>query len=372
MSYEVPFIRPVFPFPTDLSVDFEEIIESNWFTNFGPREIRFREKIADYLGQNLHAVTFNNATSGIIAALSAVFGPGDGTKGIIIPSFTFAAGALSIQLLGYKPLFIDIDADTLQPSVESAIHIAREGKCEVAGVLLCNTFGIGNPDISDWENLCEQKSWPMVVDSAAGFGSRHSDGTLLGATGRCEVFSFHATKPFAIGEGGAVVTSDPILAESMRSFSNFGFADGLGSNQVGINGKLQELNAALGLRQFPKFEKALSSRRLALNRYREEISADFFSFPRGIEQSSVCFASVITVDHKTRERARERLIEEGVEARTYYSPVVDRQPIFAPYQDLSAPLPVTEDIAGRVLSLPIHENMKSEDLDRVIKTLNGL
>ncbi len=126
-----------------------------------------------------------------------------------MPSFTFVAVAQAALWAGYRPWFIDIDADTWQPSAPSARAVLECSRDRVAGILLANVFGVGNPQVGAWEDLAAQWDLPIVIDSAAGFGSAYADGERLGGRGACEIFSFHATKPFAIGEGGALVSSRP-------------------------------------------------------------------------------------------------------------------------------------------------------------------
>lgn len=364
MTFRVPFIRPVFPGPAVISEDFSAIVESNWFTNFGPREREFAARVAEYIAPGMHAALFSNATIALMASIEAALGPGDATRFVLVPSFTFAAGPEAIEWAGYRPLLIDIDEDTLQPSTESARRALERYGDDVAGILLCNTFGIGNPDIDAWEDLARSAGLSLVIDSAAGFGSVYADGRHVGTSGLCEVFSFHATKPFAIGEGGAVVSDDAEFIERLRSFSNFGFAGRDGAHRRGLNGKLQEFNAAIGLRQLDSFPDALRSRRSTLELFRQELPAELMRFPGGIERSSVCFASAVVRSASERDALLASLIDAGVEARTYYAPAVHRQPYFASAVRADD-LAVTDTIGSTVLSIPVHQDMEA-DLVRVV------
>lgn len=365
MSFEIPFIRPMFPDSALIGQDFDAIATSNWFTNFGPREREFRSAIATYLGDGgLQAVTFSSATTALLGALHAVLGRGDGVRQIVVPSFTFAAGPAAIEWAGFCPLLIDIDEDSLQPSLADARSALEQPGHTVAAILLCNTFGIGNAAIADWEELAQEHAIPLVIDSAAGFGSQYQDGNPVGTAGVCEVFSFHATKPFAIGEGGAIVTRDPALAQRLTSFQNFGFQAGAGAVTLGLNGKLQEINAAIGLRQLIGFDEAVASRRSTLLKYRDALH-HVAHFPEGIERSSVCFASIVMPSRSDRDSRLEALSNGGVEARAYYAPPVHVQPHFAGLPRVSS-LAVTESVVDRILSLPVHQDMAHEDVRRVI------
>lgn len=368
MPFDIPFIRPTFPHSDVIGADFDAIVDTNWYTNFGPREREFSAAVAAYVGEGYHAVTFANATIALMALVPAAFGRGDGTRHVLVPSFTFAAGPEAIEWAGYKPLFIDIDAVTLQPDLADA-RAAIEAN-DVAGILLCNTFGIGNPAVAEWEGLAAEAGLPIVTDSAAGFGSTYADGTPVGTATTAEVFSFHATKPFAIGEGGAVVTRDAALAAELTAFQNFGFREGRGAFSLGLNGKLQEINAAIGLRQLERFDAAIQGRQRVLEAYRSGLAGLPVRFPTAIERSSVCFATLLFDDRAQRDAALQRLLAAGVEARTYYSPAVHTHPHFA--EELRASdLAVTAEVIDTVLSLPVYESMTDAEIATVVTAITA-
>ena len=361
----IPFISPVFPAPDDIATDFARIIESNSYTNFGPFERRFRERIEQWVGAAAHAATFTNATVALMSAAVEVFGKGDGRQMVLTPSFTFAAGAEAIEWAGHNAAFIDIDEVSLQPSLAGAREAFERYGTSVAGVLLCNSFGIANGQIDAWEALCEEYSMPLLVDSAAGFGSTYRDGTPLGLRGSAEIFSFHATKPMAIGEGGAVVTRDPELAARLRSAQNFGFEEMRGAQRLGLNGKLQEINAAIGLRQLEVLSDALVQRRAVLERYRRALEPAGWTMPTGVADSAVCFATMIAPSEAARDGASASLAASRIEARQYYSPPVHQQAFFADRLRIGD-LPVTQSTVARVLSLPVHQTMSGESADAVV------
>ncbi len=368
MHFAIPFVRPSLPDASLVSADFADIVDSNWFTNFGPKERSFARAIADYVGPGTVATTFANATIALLASVQVLLGRGDSTRYVLIPSFTFAAGAEAIVWGGYLPLFVDIEPDTLQSSLACADVAFGDERYDVAGILLCNTFGMGNPQIQEWEELARRHGVPLIIDSAAGFGSEYPEGERLGGRGTVEIFSFHATKPFAIGEGGAIVTRDTTLDERFKSFQNFGFAPTGGAIQLGLNGKLQEINAAIGLRQLEVIDAAIESRRATLRMYRDALPPDNFVFPVGIESSSLCFASILVPTTEFRGQLQSQLIQAGIEARTYYSPALHRQTYFADTARVND-LAVTDDICTRIISIPLHPYMANDDVKLVIREL---
>ncbi|OBK79201.1 DegT/DnrJ/EryC1/StrS family aminotransferase [Mycobacterium sp. 1274761.0] len=368
MPVEIPFIRPSFPKPAELADEFEQIVRANWYTNFGPKERQFGLAISEYLGSDLHVATFANATLALIAALKASIGPGRRDRYILMPSFTFVAVAQAAIWAGYRPWFIDIDPETWQPSTSAAESILECFRDEVAGIVLANVFGVGNTQIRNWEHLADKWRLPLVIDSAAGFGSAYPDGERLGRRGRCEVFSFHATKPFAIGEGGAMVSRDPRLIEQAQGLADFGFTGARSCTQVGINGKMQEICAAIGLRQLTGFDDRLKSRRNVFECYRRELAGLDVRFQPNADVSSVCFASVCCTSANQKRAVLAALRRDSICAHDYYNPPQHMQPIFSADRHLvkSAELAITEDICSRIVSLPVHDYMAPQDVARVV------
>lgn len=368
MATEIPFIRPSFPGPADLADDFGEIVYSNWYTNFGPKERQFARALGAYLGPDLHVATFANGTLALIAALHVTVGPGTRDRYLLMPSFTFIPVAQAALWVGYRPWFIDIDPEIWQPSVPSARSVLERSRERVAGILLTNAFGVGNPQVGAWEDLAAEWELPIVLDSAAGFGSMYPEGQRVGGRGACEIFSFHATKSFAVGEGGALVSRDPRLVEQAYHFQNFGLDGSRECTQLGMNGKLQELNAAIGLRQLVGLDRRLASRRKVFERYRAELTGVGLRFQPNAEASSLQCGSACcpSADHSSAVLASLR--EHAIQARNYYNPPLHVHPYIVANKELtaSAELPVTEDICSRIVSLPVHDDMDPDDVARVV------
>lgn len=368
MKYKIPFIRPSFPSSAEISEDFSAIVASNWYTNFGPYERRFRDEVSSYVGGDVHVVTIANATLGIELAVFSLLGlPSDDKKEVLVQSFTFAAGPEVLVRCGFKPVFIDVKHDTWQPDFEQARAYIKDNKEKVAGVLLCNTFGVGNQDIEAWETLAKEYKLPLIIDTAAGFGSQYFQGEYVGLRGDCEIFSLHATKPFCVGEGGLILTRSAALAKKLRQLENFGFNDDHEIASLGTNAKLQELNCAIGLRQLRGLKDKLAARQRSLTQLQAELG-NSFSFQSNDHLSSVPFASVLMPTTKARDAAIERLKGRGVEAKMYYRPLHE-QTVLMSHCEQAGTLAVTEDIASRVISLPLYETMNDTDLSLIIKTM---
>lgn len=364
MSSSHPLIRPEFPPTEHVAADYAAITASGRFSNFGPFEQRFRAGIGRRLGVD-GVATYSSATTGLIAAIGTLMGRGDGNRRVILPSFTFAAAVQAIELLDFVPVFVDIEPGSLGVDPERAREAIADGP--VAGLLFANPFGIGSPLVSEWERLASEAALPLVIDSAAGFGSEYPDGTPIGGRGDAEVFSFHATKPLAVGEGGAVTSRDADIGERLRSASNFGFDGGRESVRMGFNGKLSEFAAALGVRQLERIDRIVEARREVLGWYRARLGAH--SLPSNVERSSLAFLPVVLAAGAPRDELVGALAGVGVEARTYYAPSLHRHPRFADVP--RGPLEVTEDVEQRILSLPVHSGIDEGTVEEIARVLGG-
>lgn len=364
MKYNIPFIKPHLPSPEILAEDYREIVASNWYTNFGPFEQRLRQSTGEYIGNNVHICTASNATIALSVATRVLFDKHEGRKNVLVPSFTFAAGPEALIANGYTPVFIDID-ENIQPSLPQARDYLTRNAESTAGILLCNTFGVGNADIEKWEVLAREIGLPLIIDSAAGFGSEYPDGSKVGTRGDCEIFSLHATKPFSVGEGGLIASQHQEFIDRCRAMTNFGFGPDRHIDYIGTNAKLQELNCAIGLRQLEYLDIRLNSRRNTLRRYKQALGSLGYGFQDNDEKSTVAFASIIAPSDEIAIHLHRTLNESGIEARRYYSPL-HYQSILAKHCIQICGLNKTEEIASRVVSLPVHDNMEENDIDSVI------
>jgi dTDP-4-amino-4,6-dideoxygalactose transaminase len=236
----------------------------------------------------------------------------------------------------------------------------------VAGVLACSTFGSAPPEEvrRGWREVSELHGVPLVIDSAAGFGSTDERGRRIGALGDTEVFSFHATKPFAVGEGGAIATADPDLLERAAKLVNFGMEPGaVASETPGLNGKCSELQAASALAMLDRYEDVLGRRRATAAR----VSAAVGEGParqRGSEGSTFQCFQVTLPSAAERDAALASAEAVGVQARTYFDPPLHLQEAFARWAPPAA-LPVTEHLAARSLSLPMANDLPAEHVERI-------
>jgi len=274
MVEPVRFQHPQLPASSEIERYFARARQTRWFSNGGPCHELLTERLAEFLGDGAHVILVANATLGLMLTLRTLLEDPPRGRFVIVPSFTFPATAQAIRWNDLEPLWVDIEPAGwhLDPQALEDALTAYQG--DVAAVLACSTFGTAPAaeQSAAWRNACATAEVPLIVDSAPGFGSRDRHGRALGTQGDAEVFSFHATKPFAIGEGGAVTTSDSKLADRIAAMTNFAFEqDREIHNPFGLNAKLSELHAATGLAVLDSFDRVLDTRRKLAEQMRGEL-----------------------------------------------------------------------------------------------------
>jgi len=368
---KIPFLKPAFPDISLIEKDLEVIYESGIYTNDGQFYKKFREMTEGYLGRDIKVSLVGNATLGLMMAMKRLFI--DERKKVLIQSFTFSAGAQAIIWSGYEPVFLDVNQQDWQADLGQARKYLNSNSEDVAGIVACNTFGVPNQAVGAWEELARDHELPLIIDSAAGFGSDYKDGTKIGTRGDCEIFSFHATKPFAIGEGGAITSRDEEFILAMDRMKNFSFNGNRESDFIGLNAKLPEIPCAIGTRIFDNFEKRLTIRRSILSKYKERLKSESVTFQQDDDLSTVPFLSVLLPEGQ--KEITGSLLERGIEVRNYYNPPLHKHPLYLRFETVSD-MANTELICGRIISLPMYEDLSDTDLDMICggirKKLNKL
>lgn len=253
----IPFLKPNLVKLEKYEKHLRSIEQSRLYSNFGPLNSLFEDRIkAEYFHGIGATSTVNNATSGLMIAMATMKRPGG--RYAVMPSFTFSATPLAAIWAGLDPYFVDVNTDDFSMSEESLLQALERLGEEVAVVVPYATFGFPI-DLSPYARLFRE-GMPVVVDAAASFGaSRYETAFGTGFPGAV-VFSFHATKAFGIGEGGLVYSADPKLVDLLRSSANFGFGPDKVSKIHGLNAKLPEISAAIGLATLDAFpEKSASA-----------------------------------------------------------------------------------------------------------------
>jgi dTDP-4-amino-4,6-dideoxygalactose transaminase len=369
----IRYLRPELPPLQDVARYYALSEEARFYSNGGPCYQRLASRLAAYVGE-VSCVPVGNCTLGLIAAIREVCGEPAGRRRLIaVPSFTFTATACAIRWAGFEPLFVDIEPDSWQLSPRALRDALSQYDGLVGGVMGCSTFGTAAPAgvRAGWRAVCIDHGVPLLVDSAAGFGAVDELGCPLGSQGETEIFSFHATKPFAIGEGGAVVTSDPDLAARVTRLINFGIdPDSRTSVSAGLNAKMSELHCATGLAMLDRFETTLARRRATASDLQHLMSAHAVTYQTGSESSTWQLFQLLMPDRTSRERAVALAAAHNIEVRTCFDPPLHRHPAFAQAR-VYGELEVTELVAARALSLPMANTLGPRQTTRIGKLMDA-
>jgi dTDP-4-amino-4,6-dideoxygalactose transaminase len=215
-----------------------------------------------------------------------------------------------------------------------------------------------------WEEACASFGVPLIIDSAAGFGAETEDGSRIGGRGSAEVFSFHATKPFAVGEGGVVICRDPALVDTVRRLVNFGFDEDHGVSVPGLNAKMSEIHAATALAVLDGYDDVLAARRELAGQMSSELVNRGFTVQRGCEGSTFQFVPVLAPSAARRDEILRIAPEARIEVRSYFDVPLHKLSAFR--QAECGKLTVTEELATRTLSLPMANDLSEQNIGRIL------
>ncbi|RDE36277.1 aminotransferase class I/II-fold pyridoxal phosphate-dependent enzyme [Parageobacillus thermoglucosidasius] len=362
---KIPFMRPSLVKFQSYKKYIQEIDKSQIYTNYGPLNNKFEERILSEYFDHVGAVTtVSNATLGLILAISETKRPKG--KYAVMPSFTFSATPLAAMWCGLEPYFIDINEDDWFMNQEQLEEVLNQLGDEVAVVVPYATFG-NYLDLSYYQKLHES-GIPVVLDAAPCFGTTYNGQHIGQGFKGTVVFSFHATKSFGIGEGGLVYSQDEELIKNIRTAANFGYYGKRESITLGINAKMSEYFAAIGLATLDVYQEKILKREQLYNVYLEEITnAGLFEQGWQVQKTRgkipFQFFSILCPKDELNTYYLKKLEEKNIQAVSYFSPACHQQKQFlnCPYSDLST----TNEITKRVLSLPFWEDM-SRDIVRYI------
>ncbi len=330
-----------------------EIFDRRWLTNNGPVVQEFERQVADYHNVK-HCVAMCNGTVALEIAIRALGYENE----VIIPSFTFVATAHALHWQGITPVFADIDPATHNLDPKS---VRRMITPRTTGIVAVHLWG-RSAAIEELQAIADEHGLGLMFDAAHAFGCSHK-GTTVGNFGACEILSFHATKFFNTFEGGAVLTNDHELAETMQLMRNFGFSGMDRVIHAGTNGKMTEISAAMGIVNLDSIDSVIEANRRNYHAYREELSRlpgiNLLSFDESERQNYQYV--VMEVGEQcpvTRDQIIKALHAENVIARRYFWPGCHKMvPYCELYPHAGQVLPNTNQVADRVVVLPTGTTM---------------
>ena len=362
----IPFICPNPPRLSTLTPELAAIEDSGIFSNYGPVNARFEDRVASTVFESKgDCVTVANATIGLMLAIKQAVGWKPRGRFALMPSFTFAATAHAALWCGLTPLLCDIDPGTWLPDAAAEDALLKQYGSDIAVILPNATFG-NCLDLDRYAKLSDAYGIPLVIDAAASMGSLDANDKAFGIDSRFPlVFSLHATKAFATSEGGLIYCADRDLIATLRAMGNFGFGEPRCATMPGLNSKLSETTALLGLTKLKDFEAIAEHRDDLYERYRTLLPDFTFQRMTG-NRTAHQFVPVLVPERMAGnvQQATAGLERCGIGSGRYFVPHIAQQPYFQ-QTCTAADLTVTDMIARRVIALPISDSMTVEDVGHV-------
>lgn len=345
-----------------------EMFDRRWLSNNGPLAQQFEQRVAAFLGVR-HCVAMCNGTIALEIAIRALGLEGE----VIVPSYTFIATAHALHWQGITPVFADIDPRTHNLDPEAVRRMITPRTTGIIGVHL---WGRGAP-VEALQDIADEHGLQLMFDAAHAFGCSYG-GRMIGGFGRAEVLSFHATKFFNTFEGGAVVTNDDELAETMRLMRNFGFAGFDNVIHPGTNGKMIEVCAAMGLVNLDYIDTVIEANRCNWLAYRDALAGipGLRLMPYDEAERNNWQYVILEVEldcRATRDEIVAELHRHNVLARKYFWPGCHRM---KPYRDLQPHaglmLQHTDAVAARVIVMPTGTTLSDEAIQAIATIVRSL
>ena len=345
----------------------QEIWDNKILTNGGPFHQQLEKALCDYLGVK-HLALFSNGTLGLVTALQALRITGE----VITTPYSFVATAHSLLWNGIKPVFVDVDPNTLNldpAKIEAAITP------QTTAIMPVHCYG--HPcDTKAIQKIADNYNLRVIYDAAHAFGVKDEGGSVL-RHGDLSVLSFHATKVFNTFEGGAIICPDAKTKLRIDQLKNFGFVDETTVVAPGINGKMSEINAAFGMLQLNHIDAALARRQEIDATYRELLKD-----VKGIRclqdagetvANHSYFPILVEADYPlSRDDLYQKLKDHGIFARRYFYPLITDFPMYRGLPSAHREnLPVATAAAQKVMCLPIYPALTQADQQRVIDLIAG-
>jgi len=354
--------------PKNIESEIAEILSSDRVTNDGPYLKEFESKLESYF--NAYVAVVDHGQTALTLMLMAY--DINGLEGnIITPSYTFSGTAHSISLAGLEPNFCDIES-VVNPTI-SVEDIEKKINKDTKAILACDTYSIPCNYI-EVNKIAKRFDIPFLVDSASSFGTTIPSFNLAKECD-AQIYSFHATKPFSTIEGGAVVSCDENVIKVIKNLRNFGITPNIKPDCQfpGINGKMQEINAFIGLKQLERFSALQVERDNLISYYNYKFSKleQYFNIftPDGLQWSPAFYPIYIDteVSPLTRNEIFEKLTEKSIECGKYFEVPCHKMWAYDKYFECS--LPNTEKLAKNVLCLPLHRKLTEKHIDEIIDGL---
>ena len=349
--------KTFFPPIEEYNAQVARIWENQWLTNRGELVLELEQKLKSYLEISNITIT-NNGTIPLQIALKILGNQGE----IITTPFSYVATSAAIVWENCTPIFVDIDAEHLTID-ETKIEAAITPK--TTAILATHVFG--NPcNIDAIEQIAKKHGLKVIYDAAHAFGIKYQ-GKSIFEYGDVSTCSFHATKLFHTAEGGAMFANDEKLREHLYFSHNFGHNGPLDFHGLGINGKISELQAAMGLAVFPHMSEILKARKKVVDYYNLNLNFESLQSMK-IRQNTewnYSYYPVIFPSETQLLKIQKSLNDQQIFPRRYFYPSLNTIDYVKGQK-----MPISEDIASRILCLPLYKGLEEVDLERIVKLVN--
>jgi len=334
----------------------DQIYRNGWITNNGPLVQELEKRLAEYLGVK-NIVLVANGT----VALEIAYRTLEIKDFAITTPFSFVATTSSLVTNGIRPIFVDIDSTTLtmdSTQIENAITK------HTSAIVPVHVFG-NACEVEEIDRIAKNNNLKVIYDAAHAFGVKYKGESIL-KYGDISTLSFHATKLFHTIEGGALIINDDSLVQKARYLINFGIENAEAIPDLGTNAKMNEFEAAMGLCMLDEMEGIERKRAQRFKIYHDELK-DVLQLQKHNPNASYNYSyfPVIFEDEQSRERIQRALNKEQIYPRRYFYPSLDTLNYIEPKQFM----PVSREIASRILCLPMYLELKKEEQEMIIDIL---
>ena len=363
----VAIASPALPDPGEVLGEFASVLRGTQLTN-GPRVAQLEQEAARFLGVP-DCVAVSSCTSGLMLAERCLGMRG----GVIIPSFTFFAGAHTLLWNNLEPVLAECEAWTFNLDPEKVEGLMHAG---IGGIVGVHIFGCP-AQVEALDRIARRHGVPLIFDGAHAFGSRVG-GRGVAEWGDATVFSLSPTKPLTAGEGGLIAVKDPDLAARLRQARNYGKGDSYDCEVVGLNARMTELQAVTARMGLIGIQSVLAKRRFLAGIYNRYFRATpglrTQLIPSGYQSTFKDFAVLIDPHRFGRDRGEVEalLAADNIETRRYFDPPLHRQKLYLPWAPPASRLRVTDEISSRILCLPLHGGLSEETVRRIADRVVGL
>lgn len=357
----IPVTKTTLPSLDSYVTYLEEIWRTGQLTNNGPLVKQLSASLQQYL-QVPRIQLVANGTLALQLAIKALNVSGE----VITTPFSYVATTTAIAWEGCVPVFVDIDEKTLCINPDRIEDAITE---RTSAILATHVFGYPC-DVEKIENIARRHNLKVIYDAAHAFGVKLNNQSLL-KFGDASTLSFHATKLFHTAEGGAVVCHEESIANRLFLMSKFGHMGEDEYVELGINAKLSELHAAMGLAVLPKVADVIEQRKICSHLYDESLDGCGLRRPVMVDglEYNYAYYPVIFSDTEAMMRTRQALFDNGIGPRRYFYPSLNTLPYVR--AENRNPCPISESISNRVLCIPLYVGLEREDIARICKIVRS-